>query len=153
MAKTTFVIDRSKWRCGDDGPHRRGVGSTYMLNSEGFQCCLGQIATQLGCDDEYLLGLLDPADVDIAALSLTGRGPLLETHILTVAGDWSQVNCTSFSILGMNINDNEELTDTQRERKLERLAEEYGLRIEFTGEYVCPEAPDAKTVQANTTTL
>ena len=47
---TEFVLDVSKWRCGDESENpsvRLGEGPTQMLNEEGYMCCLGQFAKQI----------------------------------------------------------------------------------------------------------
>lgn len=49
MKPTTYVLDVSKWRCGMDSnnpQNRLGVGRTFLLNGEGYSCCLGQFAAQ-----------------------------------------------------------------------------------------------------------
>lgn len=124
--KTSFVIDRSKWRCGGDGENRRGQGVTLLLNDEGEQCCLGQICSQCGIKDGVLFGVARPSH-------MARPEPVVGILVL---GDFFDLTETDFSKSATMINDNELLTDTQRERQLERLAEEFGLRIEFVGEFV-----------------
>lgn len=120
--KTTFTIDRSKWRCGGD-IEPRGLGTTMMLNQEGFMCCLGQIGRQLGCPDEEMLHCGEPWEC--------GEYFVLEDEWGCPEDLWHG----KFLYEAIKINDSEELTDIQRERSLERLAEQYGLRIDFIGDY------------------
>lgn len=58
-----YVLDLSTWRCGMDmevNPaivtfnSSRGTGTTSLLNGEGFSCCLGQFAIQVGVPKEVL---------------------------------------------------------------------------------------------------
>ena len=37
-----FIIDKSKWRAGQNSDHQVGEGNTELLNKEGYMCCLGQ---------------------------------------------------------------------------------------------------------------
>lgn len=51
-----FVVDRSKWRCGGYALSTQcGKGSTRLLNQEGFMCCLGHCALQLGTTQSDIL--------------------------------------------------------------------------------------------------
>ena len=45
-----FTIDVNTWRFGGmrDCKNKHGEGHTYLLNNEGYMCCLGQISLQLG---------------------------------------------------------------------------------------------------------
>ena len=65
-----FIIDRSKWRCGgnlsDGGTNLRGEGITYLLNNQGFMCCLGQVAKQCGVDEYDLLETEYPYGLDVS---------------------------------------------------------------------------------------
>ncbi|SFH75104.1 hypothetical protein SAMN05421753_102325 [Planctomicrobium piriforme] len=96
-----------------------------MENYEGFLCCLGQISKQIQPELE-LLGY----DCPTTALA----GPPL---VISAAGD-EGLRPSLFAREAAEINDCGELTDIQRERKLERLADTYGLRIDFVGEYIVP---------------
>ncbi len=42
-----FVLEKSKWRCGQDGPNKLGEGLTFLLNDKGYMCCLGQFSLQI----------------------------------------------------------------------------------------------------------
>ena len=58
-----FIIDYSKWRCGGNGENKLGEGETYMLNQEGFMCCLGQCQSQLGIPDGVLSKKGEPEEI------------------------------------------------------------------------------------------
>ena len=63
-----FVIDVNTWRCGADYlvlenmDAGLGFGPTRLLNKEGFMCCLGQIARQIGCSREAIMGIPQPLE-------------------------------------------------------------------------------------------
>jgi hypothetical protein len=47
----TIIIDRSKWRTGDENDCATGKGwATKLENSDGFKCCLGFICEDYGKD-------------------------------------------------------------------------------------------------------
>lgn len=72
-----LVLDYSKWRCGGDGDgvNKLGEGTTQLLNTDGFLCCLGQFSLQLEPTlNKYTMsGLGEPVDLDreIPLLSYT----------------------------------------------------------------------------------
>jgi hypothetical protein len=130
--KTTFTIDRGKWRCGGD-IEPRGHGHTMMLNPEGYMCCLGQIGRQLGCPDDQMLDFGEPCDCGVSVLYRDEYDEI--DSKMAFPPEWKGILDGEFIHEAIAINDSEELTDTQRERSLERLAEQYGLRIDFIGDY------------------
>lgn len=80
---TEYILDVNKWRSGGERRQTKlGHGDTLMLNKEGFQCCLGQFASQRGVSDSHLMNQNEPAAVksDVAYDSLfvqpaKARGP------------------------------------------------------------------------------
>lgn len=129
-----FVIDRSKWRCGGEGETSRiGKGDTQLMNAEGFMCCLGQVACQLGVDPEALDMLGEPEeikayeDIDILAWEAYEResGP-------------PQRRNTPLSVKAMTINDDEHKTIEEREADLVALFAGEGHELVFAGEAVTP---------------
>lgn len=51
LKDNTFVLDYSKWRCGNTTltkKNKLGTGFTQLLNTDGYMCCLGQFCNQLG---------------------------------------------------------------------------------------------------------
>lgn len=109
---TDYTLDVAKWRCGGDGPNRLGEGKTRMLNNEGFSCCLGQFAKQVGVAD-YLLGWGTPGDVANA------KGNIYDP--IFVHEDKGLTENTTLARLLMAINDNE---DTAPREKITRIREE-----------------------------
>lgn len=118
-----LVIDRSKWRCGDNGYFSQGKLDTRLLDEDGLMCCLGQACLQLGKDKGVLLNKYSPACV------------LNEpSYMVTQLHD--KYLDSYFSNKAMEINDNETLSRTGRELALYMLGKEHGIAIKFIGEYI-----------------
>ncbi len=64
---TDYVLDISKWRCGDSGKHLVNAlhpsEITSMMNSTGHMCCLGQFAKNMGVSLEILRRSTSPCGV------------------------------------------------------------------------------------------
>ncbi|APU88958.1 hypothetical protein Rctr197k_161 [Virus Rctr197k] len=131
MTKTKFTIDRSKWRCGgaDTGTNFRGKGPTSLLNADGFQCCLGQIASQCGYRPSALLGLNRPDEVLVNGGGRT-RFPFLAKR--TEGG----AAVTALAENAIELNDTSRLTDEERELRLVELFQRHGFTLIFEGDYV-----------------
>lgn len=147
---TTFVIDRSKWRCGGENVQAsvRGKGDTALHNCEGFECCLGQIQLQIHpkLKPKDLLDAGEPCET-VFKMNRHKKGNFCDPILNCIRDADNPYFClgnSRFAVKAMAINDDPNLTDTQRERALESLAEEYGLRIEFVGEYIYPNSNKEK---------
>lgn len=58
---TVLTIDRSKWRRGGQSySNTSGYGGTWLLNSEGFMCCLGFDALACGFTEEQIRSCSSP---------------------------------------------------------------------------------------------
>ena len=130
-----FIIDRSKWRCGGHlgaSENAVGEGETMLLNEEGFMCCLGQVAKQLGIKDIDLLGAVTPRQLKKPSVEAV-RG-------LLVSEPGSDLNVgelhTALAYSALETNDDPTLTSQDRERALTELFERSGYTLEFTGEYI-----------------
>ena len=53
LPKVLF-LDLNKWRCGTNGKNSLGTGPTYLLNQEGYSCCIGQWIQQTNPDLKIL---------------------------------------------------------------------------------------------------
>lgn len=115
-----FVIDRSKWRCGQNGKFKLGAGETLLENEQGYMCCLGQIARQLD-NNIILLDRISPEDlkVEVSPLCIDINGHIEDTELSSDA---------------MDINDNMNFTNITREEKLIELFNDHGHEIEFINE-------------------
>lgn len=131
-----FTIDRRKWVCGEFGPEPAGIGETAMLNDQGFMCCLGHVARQLGADESDFDGAYYPnevvSDADLSLLRTYDKGSCINTD---------------FSQAAARINDTADIaTRVERETALIKCFAEHGHDLTFTGEYVTEEtAPCSST--------
>lgn len=122
LSRFSFTVDRAKWRCGDSGPNLRGIGRTQLRNSDGYQCCLGFACVAAGIAESKILSKLTP----VAVSTMHGK----DIPHLTDDG------CNSeFTKMAMDINDNGELTDREREEELILLGKTMHIDIDFIGEY------------------
>lgn len=118
-----FIIDRSKWRCGGDHVHKnqKGIGATYLLNKEGFMCCLGQVAKQEGFSQEDILNKHEPKNLN----------PIKDS--ITINKDGGNSDLANKAI---NINDDFDMSLPERESRLKKIFNSYGHTIKFTGKSV-----------------
>lgn len=125
-----FTIDRSKWRCGggDDGDRARGTGATLLLNEEGYMCCLGQFCQQLGVD-----GLLRRATPDV--LHRLDKRDLTPLVGILVNQENGRFYDNDLCQLAVEINDDHECNDAERETALTELLAKHGHTLRFVGEY------------------
>jgi hypothetical protein len=124
MAK--FRIRRKKWRCGDDsnpGVNSHGTGKTRLLNEDGYMCCLGQCATQVGVRRDKIMEKPTPEDIQF---NDKRRIPVLTTF---------DGNDSQLSEHAMRINDDESTTLVEKERLLKRLFSKFHHELEFVGQY------------------
>ena len=119
--KIKVTIDRAKWRTGDDGLCRTGLGRTQLRNKEGFQCCLGFIVAQTR-PELPILGIEDPE----------GCACTIEGLTYEVAG-WPRN--TKLVLDAMTVNDNKYISLAEREQWLLELFEDSPYELEFVGEY------------------
>lgn len=122
-----FTIDRSRWRCGDEGDNAVGIGPTMLVNSKGYMCCLGFVCEQLGFNKSLISLRGDPADA------------LLEHAMLTTKFNddlGSHYDNSDLCNLAIEINDNSDTTPQEKEKLLIELFEKYHHEIEFVGKYI-----------------
>jgi len=133
-----FVLDIAKWRSGGDdyGDYIFGEGTTQLLNEEGYMCCLGQFSQQLGVNKKKLLNRSLPQELKYKKTS-TGKiisvsynklvGLLLDKHKQVFDGLTHTTYCDS-ELTGslVRINDNEEISPTERVNEIRAILEENG---------------------------
>lgn len=121
--KIEVVIDRSKWRTGDDSLTllQTGDGETCLLNSEQFKCCLGFICEAAGVYER-----------DLYCCS--------PSQLLKVVPGLSQIDeddiimDSDLGLTAMQINDSNLHPQIKEEKLLELFADSpYNLR--FVGDY------------------
>lgn len=117
-----FVIDRSKWRTGDDSINRTGKGKTQLLNEQKYMCCLGMYCEQLGIDRQKLVfvGSPEALEIDIPLLTYKSEG---------------EYRNTLFALAAIEINDDEAESNEERERMIAEHFATEGIEIEFINQY------------------
>lgn len=111
----TLYLDYSKWKSGaSHNPETLvGTGSTALCNAEGYMCCLGQFAIQLGVKD---LGVNRSVPSTLAI-----------NHIILLKN--KSQNDTKFSEKAITINDNYKLTPAQRILGIRKLLKVKGYKL------------------------
>jgi hypothetical protein len=79
----TLILDYSKWRSGGCDKNKVGRGETFLRNSQGYMCCLGQFACQL--DDKItkrdILNQAMPDILNIKIPALTKKSNMITTRL------------------------------------------------------------------------
>ena len=117
-----FKIDRSKWL------HGNHQNASKMCNEHGEKCCLGFITQQAtNCTNEDMRNCYGPGDVQ--RHTKIKFDPLLRLH------DNGCYGISKLADLAMEVNDKKYKNPTHREVDLIQLFKDYGIHIEFHGEY------------------
>ena len=114
----SIIIKLSKWRCGDYGFDSMGEGKTFLLNNQGYKCCLGFACQQIGYKG-LIRGMEQPS-------SITKSLDKLNVKI-----NRSYFKNSDFSESAIRINDSEDMTMTERKTKLVALGKKHSIRISF----------------------
>lgn len=127
-----FLVNRANWRCGGHGPDHHGHGDIYLNNEEGFMCCLGFACQSAGLDPKLFINAGSPEHIP----ELPGAEKLINAGLLESWDVEPMVYTdTQFVLDAIEINDAEDLSDQERETRLQALAKEFGHEFEFTGEF------------------
>ena len=120
-----FTVDRSKWRCGGStnevSPNKVGKGVTMLKNPQGYKCCLGFCAEQLG--------------IDIPDFAAEPQELECEDENCLIRFEDGCIENSDLSEDAMSINDAEDTTPQEKEIKLIELFKGYDQEIQFVGEY------------------
>ena len=111
-----FTIIREKWLRGDED-------TSMLLDDTGCRCCLGSYLQACGLTDAQLQDRHVPADV---------RGGLpVEAQWLrrVIPIEGARQFTQDFHL--MEVNDNEALTDAEREASITKLFKEQGIEVLF----------------------
>lgn len=127
IMKLKYTIDRSKWVCGGDTTDKltgrfSNLGDAQLLNNYAKMCCLGQICHIGGVPKGELLNEGEPDQLE----NRNVPGWLLEK------GSWHVHNSTTAEKM-MNINDDPNITQAEREGKLKKIARKAGVILQFIG--------------------
>lgn len=128
-----FKIDRSKWRCGDDGKYAKGLGKkTYLNNKEGYMCCLGQTLCQQGVPQKHMERLGKPSEIDFK-YSIDVKNIFFNSEFDELGDDLTN---TELTYDAMDINDDKDTTLKEKESALKELFKKHGHKISFYGKSV-----------------
>lgn len=117
-----YILKKSLWRCGKNGQFKHGEGETQMLNKEGFMCCLGHFAKQVGVTDAQLINTVNPNHLAWNMFGADKEGPVYDPAM--VVGDSRSNSQLAYDLI--QINDN---VSTSAEEKLVSIR----LRLESAG--------------------
>ena len=137
-----FTINRSKWRTGTEGSNKTGIGDTFLLNNEGFMCCLGFYSIQAG------FGVTDCLNEPYARNIVRKRKDKadsfkkLEMLVHELDGEYYH---SAFATEAMGINDNKTIPE-QKEIEIKELFAKEGVEVEFYGEFYKPNQDVQQTV-------
>jgi hypothetical protein len=122
-----LIIDRSRWRTGGAN-YNETHGSTYLLNSKGYMCCLGFYCLQLGeLTENEIRGIGFPEDIRSDNLNDNMFHLIRKDNI--IYGD------TWFTTTAANINDDSTLDNAEREENIIEHFKQIDVDVIFTGEY------------------
>lgn len=119
MEKKKIIIDKSKWRTGEYGEYQTGAGSTYLLNPEGYMCCLGFICNQMGAPENDLRKCGEPSDLHE------------EIEGLCSSDNFGDMYNSTLSEEAILINDDEFSTVEEKIDKLHKLFKDSPYELEF----------------------
>jgi hypothetical protein len=131
-----LIIDRSKWRTGNDGEHQTGEGDTRLINTQGYMCCLGFYLKNVAkLNKKILVELATPAYLD-------GLKKIYDKNddvklLLTKLNDSHYLN-NDFCQSAMHVNDDVNLPSDEREETLKTMFLEKGVEVLFINEYHKP---------------
>lgn len=119
MIKTkgkTFTIQRSKWLRGEGN-----TKSSLLRTEDGKQCCLGQVMSQCGVPDNELREVGEPSDISDQDIEIEALC------------EWDLGTRHQHPSIGrmIEINDDEETEEFERESRLCELAQQAGFSLQF----------------------
>lgn len=124
------IVDRRKWL---RGIYADGGQKSFLLNNQGMMCCLGFRAKVRGLKDEDIRELGEPS-------SLYNVGNIepdqieKDSWLVFKDEDIEGLFCSSTeAAYAMRINDDESLTDEEREKEIIEIFNHNGEEIEFVG--------------------
>jgi len=118
-----FIIDRTKWLRGE------GYKQSRLLRpSDGKQCCLGQIGRQCGLSVRSIKDQIGPSDAVQKFHSTRMKWPEPLRPTPAIGG----ISCDpDLSRTMMLVNDDTDISDSEREARLIDLAKVEHIELEF----------------------
>lgn len=114
-----FTVEKKTWLRGE------GCSESYLLREDdGKRCCLGFYGQALGIDDADLISAPAPSDM---ADQYKTWGELLRPAPYKSCGYEPSIVCTELMIA----NDDEDMSDNEREKHIEELFGRIGVEVEF----------------------
>lgn len=121
----SFVVDRERWYRGKGDRHSK------LLNRNNKQCCLGFYALACGLSEASIKGQNTPNDVICNTESCSCKSNIQwKTKLIDSDIDSDKVNSQICQTL-MEVNDEIELSDEERETKLTKLFKKIGIKVKF----------------------
>jgi len=125
-----FIIERPRWVCGVnlggiDEERCEKLGISQLLNKKSRMCCLGQMCIQSGLSESDISDLTEPNEL---TSELSKKVKWMVSHNYGIRVN-SSVACDM-----IEVNDNNGITESEREIKLKELALSAGHELEFIGE-------------------
>lgn len=114
----TLYLDLKKWRCGGDSrskKKRMGHGETYLLNNEGYSCCLGQWIQQ--------------TDKSLNIKGFSSPKCVFNCKIHTLVNPSIFNFDTKFAGECMDINDDEDTTILEKIASLRKILKKYKRKL------------------------
>lgn len=120
-----LVIDRNKWLRGEGG-----AVSALRRKSDSKMCCLGFFAKELGYEDDMINDRSSPEDF-LTARVTPNYWPKWAVNEEYEDGEDPYRTDTCDLMDLMKINDDEHMSDEEREGEIKRLFAEHGVDVEF----------------------
>ena len=138
MKKIHVEIDRAHWRTGGRS-YDNLYGETLLKNSQGYMCCLGFIGEVLGHDLSG--GKPCPANT-IRVPAKNTLDPDKEHWPELTEDDEGTVQDSGLAAEAMELNDEDEIDNEEREDRILTLFEDTTYALEFVGAYPEREGED-----------
>lgn len=125
----SFTVKLSKWRCGGHSAfadNKLGIGATFLINPEGYKCCLG-FACQAAGFRGRLTDIANPSHLKREVKGLSIRNHLKRSHNPLVSDFFN----TEFTNDAIRINDDPSTTIEHKQQKLIELGKQHNIEIKF----------------------
>lgn len=125
-----LIIDRKKWVNGSNRSSK-SFGTSMLLNGKNKMCCLGFLGQACGLDDADMLGVGTPAGISDDKVSLV-KGTYFR-KLFTVEKNTRHKFQTNVCYDLVNTNDDNNISNKERESKLKVLFKKIGVNVSFVG--------------------
>lgn len=146
--QVVVIVDRSKWRCGGNGPSylEHGNGPTSLLNPQGYMCCLGFACEQLGVERHALMGTASPGHLVEYAQNDPKWQPEVDKVKPYMLEGVDEPGNSDIVVKCININDTKLVeSKEQREQLLIEATKDAPFTFQFVGEYESHNTNEGET--------